>query len=567
MSIEKEIRIVGAKQAEADVRGVQNALDDFNKTVSKNRDATRLLDRATGGAVTQFQDLQKGIVQGVTGVKGLSASFKGLKASIAATGIGLIVVALGTIYAYWDDIKEAINGVSSETKTLLGQQEQQVQETTNVYDNILATSNILKQQGKTEREILNLKIKATDETITALEAQLTTQKEIKKAQVETAKRNSKILSGILLMITAPIAVVLTAIDEFQRVLGKERGTLAKDFYEGIGNFVFDPEGLAEAADESIAETEKQLTNLKNRKAGFENNITQIEKTEADKRFAEKQKQYKKEFDAYKKHLEEMTQLTIDDIERLGQIRKSYNDKIEEQAVIDEETKIELDREKALKEIEELEINEGLKGNARLAVNTFYDNQLLELAKNTSDQEKAQRLADFTATKEIESAKFGLLGQFGGLLSEIAGENKTLAIAGVVAQQAAAVGQIVSQTAIANAKSVAALPLTLGQPWVGINTVSAGLSIASTVASAAKSISKIKSSDSSASTMTANVPQAASGGAAAPPSFNIVGQSSTDQLTEAISGQTQQPVKAYVVSNDVTTAQSLDRNIVQGATIG
>lgn len=566
MSVEKEIRVVGAKRAEADIQGVQNALDNFNKTVSKNRDATRLLDRATGGAVTQFQDLQKGLVQGVTGIKNLSLSFKGLKGAIAATGIGLIVVALGTIYAYWDDIKEAISGVSAETKTLLGLQEKQVQASNDLYDNISGSESILKQQGKTEKEILNLKIKATDETITALEAQLVTQKEVKKAQIDTAKRNKDILEGILKMLSLPLFILLETIDSVGKALGKDFG-LTEGLYGGLANLIFDPDEIKIEGEESIKETEKQLLKLKNRKASFENNITNIEKTEADKRFAEREKQYKKEFDAYKKHLEEMTQLTIDDIERLGQIRKSYNDKIEAQAVVDEETKLELDREKALQEIEELELAEGLKGNARLAVNTFYDNQLIELAKKTSEQEKAQRLADFTATKEIESAKFGLLGQFGGLLQQIAGENKTLAIAGVVAQQAAAVGQIISQTAIANAKAVAALPLTLGQPWVGINTASAGLSIASTVASAAKSISKIKSSDSSASTMTANVPQAAGGGAAAPPSFNIVGQSSTDQLTEAITGQNQEPVKAYVVSNDVTTAQSLDRNIVQGATIG
>jgi len=566
MSVEKEIRVVGAKRAEADIQGVQNALDNFNKTVSKNRDATRLLDRATGGAVTQFQDLQKGLVQGVTGIKNLSLSFKGLKGAIAATGIGLIVVALGTIYAYWDDIKEAISGVSAETKTLLGLQEKQLQASNDLYDNISGSESILKQQGKTEKEILNLKIKATDETITALEAQLVTQKEVKKAQIDTAKRNKDILEGILKMLSLPLFILLETIDSVGKALGKDFG-LTEGLYGGLANLIFDPDEIKIEGEESIKETEKQLLKLKNRKASFENNITNIEKTEADKRFAEREKQYKKEFDAYKKHLEEMTQLTIDDIERLGQIRKSYNDKIEAQAVVDEETKLELDREKALQEIEELELAEGLKGNARLAVNTFYDNQLIELAKKTSEQEKAQRLADFTATKEIESAKFGLLSQFGGLLQQIAGENKTLAIAGVVAQQAAAVGQIISQTAIANAKAVAALPLTLGQPWVGINTASAGLSIASTVASAAKSISKIKSSDSSASTMTANVPQAAGGGAAAPPSFNIVGQSSTDQLTEAITGQNQEPVKAYVVSNDVTTAQSLDRNIVQGATIG
>ena len=56
-------------------------------------------------------------------------------------------------------------------------------------------------------------------------------------------------------------------------------------------------------------------------------------------------------------------------------------------------------------------------------------------------------------------------------------------------------------------------------------------------------------------------------AATPPAFNIVGASDTNQLAEAIGGQAQQPVKAYVVSNDVSTAQELDRNIVEGASLG
>ena len=53
---------------------------------------------------------------------------------------------------------------------------------------------------------------------------------------------------------------------------------------------------------------------------------------------------------------------------------------------------------------------------------------------------------------------------------------------------------------------------------------------------------------------------------APPSFNIVGATETSQLADAIGGQTQQPVQAYVVANDVTTAQSLENNIVEGATL-
>ena len=53
---------------------------------------------------------------------------------------------------------------------------------------------------------------------------------------------------------------------------------------------------------------------------------------------------------------------------------------------------------------------------------------------------------------------------------------------------------------------------------------------------------------------------------APPAFNVVGQGGTSQLADAIGGQANQPVRAYVVSNDVTTAQGLERNIVEGATI-
>ncbi len=55
-------------------------------------------------------------------------------------------------------------------------------------------------------------------------------------------------------------------------------------------------------------------------------------------------------------------------------------------------------------------------------------------------------------------------------------------------------------------------------------------------------------------------------ASIPPAFNVIGQTGTNQLAEAIAGQTQKPVRAYVVSNEVTSAQSLDRNIVSEATL-
>jgi len=54
--------------------------------------------------------------------------------------------------------------------------------------------------------------------------------------------------------------------------------------------------------------------------------------------------------------------------------------------------------------------------------------------------------------------------------------------------------------------------------------------------------------------------------AAAPNFNIVGATAENQLAQTISQQNQTPVKAFVVSNDVTTAQSMDRNIIESSSI-
>ena len=82
-------------------------------------------------------------------------------------------------------------------------------------------------------------------------------------------------------------------------------------------------------------------------------------------------------------------------------------------------------------------------------------------------------------------------------------------------------------------------------------------------------SAVKSSKAGASIPNIAPPSTPSipAGASTPPSFNVVGASSTDQLASAIGGQSQQPVQAYVVANDVTTAQSMDRNIIDDASLG
>jgi len=89
--------------------------------------------------------------------------------------------------------------------------------------------------------------------------------------------------------------------------------------------------------------------------------------------------------------------------------------------------------------------------------------------------------------------------------------------------------------------------------------------------AVKNISAIKSVDPSGagggSIPTPSGSAAAPAIPSAPPAFNVVGASDTNQLATAIGGQSQTPVQAYVVSNDVSTAQELDRNIISGASLG
>lgn len=62
-----------------------------------------------------------------------------------------------------------------------------------------------------------------------------------------------------------------------------------------------------------------------------------------------------------------------------------------------------------------------------------------------------------------------------------------------------------------------------------------------------------------------------GGISAPsamsPAVNVVGASSTNAIADTIAKQGQQPIKTYVVANDVTTQQALSRNIVSSASIG
>lgn len=591
MAVVETLKVEGAEEAVADINKVQKSLESFNKGLQKNRDATRLLDKATGGAVTKFQDFQKGITQGIVGIKGLSKSFKGLKIAIAATGIGLIVVALGTIVTYWDDIIGFISGATKEQERLAAQLER-----TKVVLNNETT--LLRQQ----LSLQELKGESTAQTLIDLRKSLLLQQAIAKQQLEeqvTLLKNQKIRDEELTFFDKLKASFkfkkdynyqeeLALIQQEKRNIKTEEQVILEDKINKLktegGNI---DKALATLDSNAQKKKQKEFDDIKKTQDDefkiFEEFLKAKEKLE-DEYFQSKLEKEEQEKNVVKDkyfNLIEQAKKFNEDTTVLEQARDAELKEVQDKFKLEREEKEKADtliKQEALiekleldKEFEQLNFDEqreilNQRSQALLSDETLTDDQRLELESKFSDADTKIKEAKAESDAQIEQGKMDLLANFGGFLQQIAGDNKALAIGGVIATQAAAVGQIVSQTAIANAKAIGAFPVTTGQPFVALNTISGGLGIASTIRSAAQSISKIKSSGSAASTMSANVPAPVGGASAPPPAFNVVGQTETSQLSDTIANQTQEPVQAFVVANDVTTAQSLQRNIVQGATI-
>jgi len=158
----------------------------------------------------------------------------------------------------------------------------------------------------------------------------------------------------------------------------------------------------------------------------------------------------------------------------------------------------------------------------------------------------------TKAKEENLAKVGnALSSFSELAGKETAAGKALAIASTLIQT--------YQSAQSSYASLAGIPVV--GPALGVAAAGAA------VFAGMKQIQNIKKTKVPNGGGGASAGGGASVGAApTPPSFNVVGASETSVLGDAVASQTNEPVQAYVVSNDVTTAQSLENNIVEGATI-
>ena len=568
---------LGLKKLSVEQRAATRTVQDFKTAQKDNTNIIRGVDKLTGGYATKLVKLKKGFLSSVKGVKSFATGLKGLRGALIATGIGALVVALGVVIAYWEDIKDLVSGVTKEQKESLKVAEQSVALAQTQLDITKASENTLRLQGKTEKEIRDLKIEQTNETILALEAQLLAQQEIKKSQIEAAERNKNITQGIIRFLTLPLTLILGTIDSITKAasllpgIGDIATNLEDSFSGGLAGLIFDPSEVASEADETIKETENQLRNLKNTRDGY---IISEQK--------ENKKNRDKELKEQKKQNEDKLKLEQEYQDRLKSLKEKIRDA--EANTVEEDRALQL--EKLREEHKQLLVEAFLNGLLTEELTQSLKEREAELQATFDQQDQDaedKKIKDENDAREKEAADIKTQEEFkenqyrdgyntlqkivslGGKKTEKI--SKALAIADVVRTASQSVSSTISSTARANAAATAASPLTAGMPFVAINTAKAALSIGSTIASAGKSISSIRGNAKSVGGGGAPSGGGGGGGSApAPPSFNIVGASETNQLADAVAGQENQPVQAYVVANDVTTAQSLQNNIVEGATI-
>lgn len=180
----------------------------------------------------------------------------------------------------------------------------------------------------------------------------------------------------------------------------------------------------------------------------------------------------------------------------------------------------------------------------------------EIAANEDaiNAEKAKNEIKWAELTEQE--KMGIISDGFKNLATILGEESAAGKAAAIA--AATIDTFASATS--------AYKSLVGIPVIGpaLATAAAGAAIASGIANV-KAITATKVPGGGGAAQP-SVALPAAPAAPQPPAFNVVGQGGTSQLAQAIGGQEQQPVQAYVVANDVTSAQGLQRNIVEGASI-
>lgn len=521
--------------------------------------AMGVLDQATGGLVSSVKGLVGGVKSfGKTAISAFRASTagaNGLKKALISTGIGALVVALGLIVAYWDDIKGAISGVSSDQKQLLADTQAEAEARKEALSATESSENSLKLQGKSEREIRDLKIQQTNEIILATEQVLEQQKLQAKAQEDAMRRNRDIAQAVIRFLTMPITLLLATVDAMTAAVSKIPGiniatNLEEGFSGGLANMLFDPEEVAEEGAATIAETEKQLAALKNKRDGYilqnqdEDARAAQEKLDAEKKAAE-------ELAALKKEIAEAEVNTKEEIraKEISDEEKHYDHLIAlAKANGLDTTELEITKGQVLAEIRNKHRQEDIDAEQR------YQDELDKIAQQEADERRDRNSDRLMMVADTFQAMLALSEAFAGEDEEK--QRRAFALQKALSSASTIVSTIEgAQNAFSTAQKS---PLTAVFP--AYPYVQAGLATAFGIAQ----LKQIQSQqfESSDTPKTSSAPRGGAPAGGVSPRFNIVGGSGVNAIAQSLANT---PIKAYVVGSEVTSQQQLDRNRVKAAT--
>ena len=517
----------------------------FNETLLKNRDISVGLSKITGGLSYQIQSFGKLFLSVGKGVRNATMAMSLFQKALLATGIGAVVVAVGLLAANFEKVKNFITGANPELEKLEASTEKLVTSTKNEITLLQKQKELLKLQGENTEEINKLllqKFELQKQNLLVLLDELETQLALETEQAKQITFFEKLKIGastVLPFLKIGEEVAKAVSDENEKTLelsGKIQDTRSKILDLDIN--------IAKVNKEETDEEEKQL-NLLDKQLQKEQQILQAR---------------------IKQQIGAETEI--------GNIRRDFF----KRNLDDQKALLEIERQEQIDRINNTTANEFAKNLAISEVNKFFDQQELERQqKQNNELEKIEQ-----QKRNIRNATFDQAVKLAGEDSRLgkailvaktilaAKENlmevkKTL----VKAQQASTEAGIDGAKAGSAVAQGSAETLKVGFPQ-NIPLIIAYAAQAVAVISAVKAaVSKTKSAAASAGagggggSVGIDVPQVQT----AAPSFNVIGSTPENQLAQTISAQTGKPIRTYVVAGDVTTAQGLERNIVEESSLG
>ena len=403
-------------------------------------------------------------------------------------------------------------------------------------------------------------------------------------------------------VTKGIGMVYSAMMAYFTFL-KEAGGGAMKILKGV--FTLDADAISEGIDQVGGSFKKTTAaygeSMKRFEAGSKE-LTQSEKDELEKR----EENRKKALEKREANEEKAKQKAIEKAKAEAEALQKVKDEANKEAIrqgesyreqLENAQKVEADAKKAnadaLLTEQQLAIqteNEAYEIKKANAIKFGEETTELEIQHlnnlnniNLTAQEKKYATDKAAADKEIEiekakadqkkailDASLNLASGAVNFLKEIGGKSKAVQKTAIIAENAIGIAKMIIANNAANIGALAtpqaiATSGAAAIPVIAMNNITTALGVATTIAATAKALSAV-----GGGTVTAPSGKGAGGsmgGASTPPSFNVVGASGTNQLAQSIGAQQQQPIQAYVVASNVTTAQSLNRNIIQSASIG